>query len=72
MRVHNGGQGALRGFRVHPEFGWCHRALQILGYKVAPQRPLQWYKQRDLLRIGEEEMLSRTWVHVPKRGLRPK
>lgn len=70
MRLHNGGQWALLGFRVHSEFGWCARALQKIGYGLAPRRTGQWRKQRDLVQISVNQQKI-GWKHIQNKGLRP-
>ena len=69
MKLHGGGQNALHGFRVHPEFGWCHKALQQLGYEVVTGVSVSWYKQRPLRVISRKTQENRTWVHIRNRGL---
>ena len=59
------------GFRVHPEFGWCHRALKLSGWVLAPRRAGQWRKQRDLVHLDLEQMLHMRFVHIPNKGLTP-
>lgn len=38
----------LRGFRVHPEFGWCKSALERLGLTMISCNPYR-RKARDLV-----------------------
>lgn len=70
MRLHGGGQFALRGFRVHPEFGWCHKALLRLGYIVDLDERVGWRKQCNLRVVSSEVVAYGQFVHVPNKGLR--
>ncbi len=70
MRLHNGGQGMLHGFRVHPEFGWCHKALHFLGYAVDMRSTVLSRKQRNLIRMpGNAPKHFGSWCHVKNKGL---
>ena len=68
MRL-RGGQFALRGFRVHPEFGWCHKALLRLGYVVDLDERVAWRKQRNLRQVSLEVMERGRFEHVRNNGL---
>lgn len=70
MKLSGGGQRQYEGFRVHPEFGWCHKALQQMGLEVVMDERVPWRKQRCLRVISEQEILQRRWIHVRNKGLR--
>lgn len=49
------------GFRVHPEFGWCHKELYRLGYEVDFESPTWWRKIRPLRRIATDNLPPPEW-----------
>lgn len=55
------------GFRVHPEFGWCHKMLFKLGYMIDFDAPAISRKVRPVCRVHTENFPPPTWGYNIKR-----